>query len=550
MRLWALSDLHVSHPANREALESFPAFPDDWLILAGDVTDGAQRLDWCFRQLTPKFRQIVWVPGNHELWTIPNAAPELRGVALYERLVEIARSHGVLTPEDPYPVVELEDGPVLIAPLFLLYDYSFRPRHVPRDEVVRWAQGNKSRLRRRAGAASRPVSRTGIRGAPHAAEEAAARLAAFPAALRKVLINHYPLEEQHAVLPRIPRFSPWCGTRRTEGWHRRFNACAVVYGHLHIRGTQWLDGVPFHEVSLGYPKDWDVRLGVAAYLQEVTRAPQGGALAMTAGSDVWWSPWREAEDLLILHVDLRPHAERHERAVALLDAPEKARWNRFVVKGARHQYALCRAALRINLCARLGCSNRDLSFGYLEHGKPYAEVSGARSSASFNVSHSGEHGLIAFADRDGLGVDLEVRTPGRDFDGIGSCVYGPQERRALSAASGTREGGSVLPALEHEGSAHQGARHRLLAEPGALRGAAADARRRADPRCFASRNGLPIRTGWRIWENPASPPPAPAGSRRQTPARAARSGRTAEPRSAPPSGPRRIPAPQAKWQAP
>ena len=157
---------------------------------------------------------------------------------------------------------------------------------------------------------------------------------------------------------------------------------------------------------------------------------------MTAGSDVWWSPWREAEDLLILHVDLRSNAERHERAFALLDAPEKARCNRFVVKGARHQYALCRAALRINLCARLGCSNRDLSFGYLEHGKPYAEVNGARSSASFNVSHSGEHGLIAFADRDGLGVDLEVRTPGRDFDGIGSCVYGPQERRALSAASG------------------------------------------------------------------------------------------------------------------
>ena len=154
------------------------------------------------------------------------------------------------------------------------------------------------------------------------------------------------------------------------------------------------------------------------------------------GGDVWWSPWREGEDSLILHVDLRSHAERQERAFALLDGPEKARWSRFAVKDAQHQYALCRAALRVNLCERLGCSNQELSFGYLEHGKPYAKVNGTRSSASFNVSHSGEHGLIAFANRNGLGVDLEVRTPGRDFDGIGSCVYGPQERRALSATSG------------------------------------------------------------------------------------------------------------------
>ena len=50
------------------------------------------------------------------------------------------------------------------------------------------------------------------------------------------------------------------------------------------------------------------------------------------------------------------------------------------------------------------------------------------------MSHSGDHGLIAFAERDGLGVDLELRVPGRDFDGIGSSVYGPRERLALSAA--------------------------------------------------------------------------------------------------------------------
>ena len=260
MRLWALSDLHVSHPDNRGVLDGLPAMPDDWLILGGDVTNGARRLDRCFRQVTPKFRRVVWVPGNHELWTAPGPAPRLGGVALYERLVGIARSHGVLTPEDPYPLVRLPGGPVLIAPLFLLYDYSFRPRHVAREDVVRWARETgavcSDELLLRPDPFPDRESWCAAR-----CREAARRLASHPAELPKVLVNHYPLEEEHAVLPRIPRFTPWCGTRRTRGWHRRFNACAVVYGHLHIRGTRWLDGVPFHEVSLGYPHQWDRRPG-------------------------------------------------------------------------------------------------------------------------------------------------------------------------------------------------------------------------------------------------------------------------------------------------
>ena len=273
MRLWALSDLHVSRPANREALESLPAFPDDWLILAGDVTDGPRWLAWCFRRLTPKFRQVVWVPGNHELWTVSDRAGGLRGVALYERLILIARSHGVLTPEDPYPVVEHRDGPVLVAPLFLLYDYSFRPGHVGRDEVVGWARETGAVCADELLLHPYPFPDRDSWCAARC-RDTAARLASHPADLPKVLVNHFPLEERHAVLPRVPRFTPWCGTVRTLGWHRRFNACAVVYGHLHIWGTRWLDGVPFQEVSLGYPKQWDPRRGIGAYLREVALAPR------------------------------------------------------------------------------------------------------------------------------------------------------------------------------------------------------------------------------------------------------------------------------------
>ena len=271
MRLWALSDLHVSHPANRNALGDFPSHPDDWLILAGDLTDGAQRFDWLLRQLTPRFRQLVWTPGNHELWTVPGTDPDLRGVALYDRLVAIARSHGVLTPEDPYPIVEHRNGEILIAPLFLLYDYSFRPPSVARAEVVGWARETGAVCSDEYLLHPDPFPDRDSWCADRC-ERTAARLASCPPGIPKVLINHFPLEEEHAVLPRIPRFTPWCGTRRTRGWHRRYGAGAVVYGHLHIRGTRWLDGVPFQEVSLGYPRQWDRNRGIRAYLREVELA--------------------------------------------------------------------------------------------------------------------------------------------------------------------------------------------------------------------------------------------------------------------------------------
>jgi hypothetical protein len=31
----------------------------------------------------------------------------------------------------------------------------------------------------------------------------------------------------------------------------------VVTGHLHVRRTDWIDGVRFEEVSLGYPRQWE-----------------------------------------------------------------------------------------------------------------------------------------------------------------------------------------------------------------------------------------------------------------------------------------------------
>jgi 3',5'-cyclic AMP phosphodiesterase CpdA len=274
MKLYAISDLHISHRRNRQLLETLREHPDDWLIIGGDVGETEEDLSFTLRVVTSRFQKALWVPGNHELWTIPGDAGGLRGEAKYRRLVEICRDHGVLTPEDPYIPWPGEGPRCVLAPLFLLYDYSFRPDHVPEHASLSWAMESGVMC----------MDEEVLHADPHPSRKAwcearcawtAARLSEIPAGCATVLINHFPLRRDLAILPAIPRFSLWCGTRRTEDWHTRFRALVVVSGHLHIRSTRWRDGVRFEEVSLGYPRHWSPTHAIEHYLREILPGPVG-----------------------------------------------------------------------------------------------------------------------------------------------------------------------------------------------------------------------------------------------------------------------------------
>lgn len=273
MKLYAISDLHVGHQHNREALAALPAYPDDWLIVAGDIGETEAHMVMALRLLTQRFAQVIWAPGNHDLWTIPlqatgEAAAGLRGAAKYQRLVDLCRHFGVITPEDPYVQWPGSSTPYLLAPLFLLYDYSFRPPEISEADALSWAEAANTVCADEVVLFPDPYP---TRGAWCAARcrDTEARLAAVAGQGRLILINHFPLRYDLAYLPRIPRFSLWCGTQRTEDWHTRFPVEAVIYGHLHIRGTQQRDGVRFEEVSLGYPQQWRAERGVAGYLRQI-----------------------------------------------------------------------------------------------------------------------------------------------------------------------------------------------------------------------------------------------------------------------------------------
>lgn len=278
MNLLAVSDLHLHHEANREALARLAPRPDDWLILAGDVGETEDHLRFALDLLVPRFARLLWVPGNHDLWAVPSSRPGPVGEEKYRRLVELCRARGVLTPEDPYPVWPPSKGserPIRIAPLFMLYDYTFGPDDVPPERAVDWAMETDILCADEALLKPDP-HRTRAEWCAERCRITEERLAAVTAdGSATVLVSHWPLRRDVTWLPAVPRFVVWCGTRRTEDWHRRFNAEVVVHGHLHIPRTRTVDGVRFEEVSFGYPRNWQGRRTLEQSLRTILPSPSG-----------------------------------------------------------------------------------------------------------------------------------------------------------------------------------------------------------------------------------------------------------------------------------
>ncbi|CAM2009854.1 metallophosphoesterase family protein [Acanthopleuribacter pedis] len=283
--LYAISDMHLDFKKNMEALHQLPIFPGSRLITGGDLCTKPEHLRTALSILTQRFDRVYWVPGNHELWSSkkPESEESARGVDKYLWLVDICREFNVLTPEDPFDTWHGVGGPCTIAPLFIPYDYSFMD-----DPNADWAAWSEQERVEKAVAWAvedgilcsdeKLINTTPYRDIAEWCRARVGyshdRLRAIPPDRPIILVNHFPLRGDLVRLrPQMRRFRIWCGTNLTEQWHREFNIACAISGHLHIRATDYRDGVRFEEVSLGYPRDWEATQGIGAYLRVILPAP-------------------------------------------------------------------------------------------------------------------------------------------------------------------------------------------------------------------------------------------------------------------------------------
>jgi 4'-phosphopantetheinyl transferase len=153
-------------------------------------------------------------------------------------------------------------------------------------------------------------------------------------------------------------------------------------------------------------------------------------------------PPLEAGEVHLVHLPLtRPPSPELQ---LMLGPQERERALRFAFARDRERYVLTRATLRRLLGSLLGEAPEALRFGEGPYGKPFLEApqaprsNGPPQAPRFNVSHSGEHALLAFALGRELGVDLEQALPGVDLEGVASVVFSQEEQRAFAALAQER----------------------------------------------------------------------------------------------------------------
>jgi predicted phosphodiesterase len=117
MRIYAISDLHTDFRENRAALEraGLAGHRDDVLIVAGDIADTEAVIRHTLQWLAGRFREVFFVPGNHELWV---RGEERDSMQKFHAVLRLCDQVGVRT-------APARVGPAWVVPLFSWYDPSF-----------------------------------------------------------------------------------------------------------------------------------------------------------------------------------------------------------------------------------------------------------------------------------------------------------------------------------------------------------------------------------------------------------------------------------------
>ena len=240
MRVFAISDLHVDYDANARWIANLSCveYKDDALIVAGDVTDVSRLLDWCLGILAKRFKKVMFVPGNHELWVLRDQERK-HSFQKFHEVRAVVEGAGAST--EAYSL----EGICLI-PLLGWYDYSFGQ---PSDDLratwmdfraCRWPGG---------------LAETEI------AAHFAAMNDAQPVPPSDIVITYSHFVPRIDAMPssipnRYKSLYPVLGSAFLERQLRRFAPKIHVYGHSHVNQRVGINGVSYVNNAFGYVHEW------------------------------------------------------------------------------------------------------------------------------------------------------------------------------------------------------------------------------------------------------------------------------------------------------
>jgi predicted phosphodiesterase len=239
VRTFAVSDIHVDYDINKRWITHLPEieYRNDLLILAGDVAHSLKLLEWCLTALVRRFKKVLYVPGNHELWVVPED-PARSSLDKFDHVCRVAESCGVSM--QPFHVDRLS-----IIPLLGWYDYSFG--EPDRELFATWMDYHACRW------------------PDHWTMRDIARHFACLNEPWLGVSNHTIISFSH-FLPRIdimPSYVPEkrrvlypvLGSCLLGAQIRRIGPKIHVYGHSHVNRRVTVDGVSYINNAFGYPQE-------------------------------------------------------------------------------------------------------------------------------------------------------------------------------------------------------------------------------------------------------------------------------------------------------
>jgi 4'-phosphopantetheinyl transferase len=119
-----------------------------------------------------------------------------------------------------------------------------------------------------------------------------------------------------------------------------------------------------------------------------------------------------------------------------LSPDERSRRDAFHFDAHRHRFVIGRLLLRRLAGEYLSCDPAGVTFVYGDRGKPRVAPDAAGRRLEFNVAHSDDRAMLAFAWNRPLGVDLERIRENVDVDALANLTLSPGERSSWARLVG------------------------------------------------------------------------------------------------------------------
>ncbi len=245
MKIFAISDIHIDYTENFDWLNNLSKldYKNDILILGGDVTDNITLFEKVMTDLRSRFNEVVFVPGNHDLWVFRN--PIKDSLQKFELIKTSAQNCGIR-------MEPLYFDTVLIVPLFGWYDYSFGQPTIETYEAwmdysaCKWPDNwQVDKITNYFISINEPRLKTNNR-------ENLTTIVSFSHFLPRIdLLPFYiPLNKRY--------LNPVLGTSLLEKQIRDLNPDIHVYGHSHVNVEIRKEHTLYINNAFGYPYEYGI----------------------------------------------------------------------------------------------------------------------------------------------------------------------------------------------------------------------------------------------------------------------------------------------------